>query len=114
MTELRNRHCRIIERGETPLAAAALEPLLQALHADWTLNAAGDAIQRVFRFKDFYQTMAFVNGLALIAHEEDHHPEMRVTYNTCSVNLTTHAAAGLTENDFICAAKIDALPVASS
>ena len=68
------------------------------------------ASQREFRFKDFYRTMSFVNALAHIANIEDHHPDLEVGYNYCRVRYTTHAIGGLSENDFICAAKIDQLP----
>ena len=64
------------------------------------------------RFRDFYRTMSFVNALAHIANIEDHHPDLEVGYNYCRVKFTTHAIKGLSENDFICAAKIDRIPVA--
>src|SRR6476469_9701213 len=64
---------------------------------------------KVYPFTNYYQTMAFVNALAWISHREDHHPDLRVGYNQCRVEYTTHAIGGLSENDFICAAKCDAL-----
>jgi len=67
------------------------------------------SISKVYEFDDFYETMAFVNALAYIAHVEDHHPELAVSYNRCAVTFSTHAIGGLSENDFICAAKIEAL-----
>jgi len=66
-------------------------------------------IARSFSFKDFYETMAFVNAVAYIANREDHHPDMEVSYNKCSLRFSTHSVGGLSENDFICAAKVDAL-----
>jgi len=66
-------------------------------------------IVRTFTFKNYYQTMAFVNGLAWIAHAEDHHPDIEVGYKTCKVRYSTHAIGGISENDFICAAKMNAL-----
>lgn len=69
----------------------------------------GDGITKTFTFKNYYQTMAFVNAVAWIAHTEDHHPGMEVGYKTCRVRYSTHAIGGISENDFICAAKIDAL-----
>jgi 4a-hydroxytetrahydrobiopterin dehydratase len=66
-------------------------------------------IEREFRFKNYYQTMAFVNAVAWIANRENHHPAMQVGYNICRVSYTTHAIDGLSENDFICAAKVEAL-----
>jgi 4a-hydroxytetrahydrobiopterin dehydratase len=67
------------------------------------------SISKVYEFDDFYETMAFVNALAYIAHREDHHPDLNVGYNRCAVTYSTHAIGGLSENDFICAAKIEAL-----
>jgi 4a-hydroxytetrahydrobiopterin dehydratase len=70
------------------------------------------AISRRYEFKNYYATMAFVNAVAWIAHKEDHHPELQVSYRFCLVRYTTHAIGGLSENDFICAAKADALMAA--
>jgi len=70
---------------------------------------SGGTISKTFTFKNFYETMGFVNALAFIANQEDHHPELEVAYKTCQVHYTTHDAGGLTEKDFVCAAKIDAL-----
>jgi 4a-hydroxytetrahydrobiopterin dehydratase len=75
----------------------------------WTLGQDCVEIQRSYPFKDYYQTIAFVNAVAWIAHQEDHHPEIEVGYNRCRVRFSTHSVGGLSENDFICAAKIDAL-----
>jgi 4a-hydroxytetrahydrobiopterin dehydratase len=69
----------------------------------------GQAIRREFRFKNFYETMAFVNAVAWISHREDHHPDLELGYNRCVVHYSTHAISGLSENDFICAARVDAL-----
>ncbi|MYN43233.1 4a-hydroxytetrahydrobiopterin dehydratase [Duganella sp. FT109W] len=80
---------------------------LQALVPDWTIDHG--RLTRSFAFKNYHRTMAFVNALAYVSHTEDHHPEMTVTYNTCIVRYDTHSAHGLTDNDFICAAKADAL-----
>jgi 4a-hydroxytetrahydrobiopterin dehydratase len=66
-------------------------------------------LSKTFRFADYYQTMAFVNALAWIAHQEDHHPDLSVHYNRVVVHFSTHDAGGLTLNDFICAAKTEAL-----
>ena len=72
-------------------------------------NLANCAIAKVFRFKDFYKTMAFVNAIALVVHRQNHHPDLEVTYNRCKVEFSTHSVGGLSENDFICAAKIEAM-----
>jgi 4a-hydroxytetrahydrobiopterin dehydratase len=67
------------------------------------------SISREFNFKNYYETMAFVNAVAWIAHSEDHHPDLAVGYNICTATYSTHSAGGLTESDFICAAKVDAM-----
>lgn len=75
----------------------------------WHGSTDGRQIYREFHFRDFHQTMAFVNAVARIAHQQDHHPEMLVSYNHAMIRYSTHAVSGLSLNDFICAAKIDAL-----
>ncbi len=109
MNDLRDKQCKPCEGGVEPLDRAQAEDYLDKLAADWTIDAAGKAIQKEFRFADFHHTMAFVNALAWIAHGEDHHPDLELGYGRCLVRYSTHAIAGLSENDFICAAKIDAL-----
>lgn len=69
----------------------------------------GEEITRSFQFKNYHETMAFVNASAWISHREDHHPDLEVGYNLCKVRYTTHSAGGLSEKDFSCAGKIDAL-----
>ena len=66
-------------------------------------------LTKTFRFKNYYETMAFVNAAAWISHREDHHPDLLVGYSQCKVSYVTHAIKGLSTNDFICAAKLDAL-----
>jgi 4a-hydroxytetrahydrobiopterin dehydratase len=68
-----------------------------------------DALEKSFDFADYYQTMAFVNALAFIAHTEDHHPELAVGYGRCTVRLRTHDVDGISTSDFFCASRIDAL-----
>ena len=79
--------------------------------AGWTLvtHASGNELQKTFPFKNYYETLAFVNASAWISHREDHHPDMGVHYNRCVVTYSTHDAGGVTLNDFICAAKLDRL-----
>jgi 4a-hydroxytetrahydrobiopterin dehydratase len=67
------------------------------------------AIEKTFGFDDYHHTMAFVNAVAWIAHAEDHHPDLAVSYNRCVVRFNTHSVGGISVNDFICAAKVDAL-----
>jgi len=108
MNTLREQHCSPIEKGTAPLDTRSAHELLTHLQ-DWQLADDNKSISRTFRFADFHKTMAFVNALAWIAHQEDHHPDLEVGYNRCTVNYSSHAAQGLTINDFICAARIDAL-----
>ncbi|MDE2088477.1 MAG: 4a-hydroxytetrahydrobiopterin dehydratase [Gammaproteobacteria bacterium] len=109
MSDLTSKHCKPCEGGVKPLDSGEAHALQAKLHPDWSLNEPGTEISRTFRFKNYYQTMAFVNAAAWIAHQEDHHPDMEVGYNRCRVRYSTHAIGGLSENDFICAAKLDAL-----
>lgn len=108
MSGLTEKTCKPCEGGVKPLDASAAQGLLAQLKS-WELSEDSKTIHQAFRFKNYYQTMAFVNAVAWIAHQEDHHPDMEVGYNRCLVNYSTHAIGGLSENDFICAAKIDAL-----
>ena len=108
MSELSEKRCKPCEGGVKPLDREEATALLSQL-SDWELSEDAKSIQRSFRFKNYYQTMAFVNAAAWIAHQEDHHPDMEVSYNRCLVHYSTHAIDGLSENDFICAAKVDAL-----
>ncbi len=112
MTELAQRKCKACEGGVPALGRSEAEKLRKELSAEWALDMEAGAIRRAFAFKDFYRTMSFVNALAHIANIEDHHPDLEVGYNYCRVRFTTHAIKGLSENDFICAAKIDRIPLA--
>ena len=77
----------------------------------WTLKGDGSAIaiEKTYRFANYHETMAFVNAVAFVAHGQDHHPEMRVLYDHCVVALNTHDVGGLSDTDFDCAARFDAL-----
>ncbi|MCI1003693.1 4a-hydroxytetrahydrobiopterin dehydratase [Herbaspirillum sp. C7C8] len=92
------------------LDEAAIASHLAAL-PDWTIE--GGKLARSFAFGNYYETLAFVNAIAWIIHADDHHPELVVTYNRCSVKFDTHSVnqgrGGLSANDFICAAKVDAI-----
>lgn len=78
---------------------------------DWTLHGEGAsvAIEKTYRFANYYETMAFVNALAFAAHVSDHHPELLVSYNRCVVRFNTHDVNGISTTDFACAAAADAL-----
>lgn len=101
-------HC-IPRRGiEHKLAEARIRELLPQIPG-WELTEAGHALSKTFRFDDYYRTIAFVNALAWIANRQDHHPDLSVHYDRCVVRFSTHDVGGLSENDFICAAKAEAL-----
>jgi len=106
--DLLSKRCLACEAGVPPLAADKIKQLLSQVET-WSTNNDNTVITRRFSFKNFYQTMGFVNAVAWIANKENHHPDLEVGFNYCVVNFTTHAIKGLTENDFICAAKINAL-----
>ena len=107
---LAQKKCKPCEGGVAPLTREAAERLLASLEHGWQLTADHKSIRRELAFKDFYRTMSFVNAVAHVANIEDHHPDLEVGYNYCRIRFTTHAIQGLSENDFICAAKIDQIP----
>ena len=109
MTELVEKRCRPCEGGVPPLSRADAERYLKKLEPSWSFSPDGTALERLYRFPDFHRTMAFVNAVAWIAHQEDHHQDLEVGYNRLKIRYQTHAIGGLSENDFICAAKIDRL-----
>lgn len=106
MPKLELRHC---SHATTLLNTAQVQDYLSQLQ-DWQVANDGNSIQRRYRFKNYEQTLAFVNTVAEIARAEDHHPDISFGYNYCEVHFSTHSVGGLSENDFICAARIDALP----
>lgn len=106
MNELARKKCKPCEGGVAPLSPDQAGPLLKGLDG-WALE--GGSISKTYRFRNYFETMAFVNAAAWISHREDHHPDLAVGYDQCRVTYVTHAIGGLSENDFICAAKLDAL-----
>ncbi len=108
MSHLTTKRCKPCEGGVKPLTKEEAQGLLSQLQ-DWSLNETATEISRSYKFKNYYETMAFVNAAAWIAHQEEHHPDFEVGYSRCLVRYSTHAIGGLSENDFICAAKVDAL-----
>jgi len=104
--DLAARKCVACEGGVAPLTEMEIRDLLKQLEG-W--EHVGGRIRKTYTFKDYYQTMAFVNATAWVSHREDHHPDVSVGYNQCRVEYVTHAINGLSENDFICAAKLDRL-----
>ena len=106
MNELARKKCKPCEGGVAPLTPDQVRPMLKGLPG-WALD--GKMIAKTYEFKNYFETMAFVNAAAWISHREDHHPDMMAGYSKCRVSYVTHAIDGLSENDFICAAKLDAL-----
>lgn len=104
--DLANKQCKPCEGGTPALPQAEINRFLSQLEG-W--QQQDQIISKTYPFKNYYQTIAFVNALAWMTHQADHHPDLTVTYNSCRVNYSTHAIGGLSENDFICAAKADAL-----
>lgn len=107
--ELSTSKCTPLRGLENQLSMEQVAVYLTVLPAGWRLLDDGQAIEKTFRFDDYYRTMAFVNALAFTAHAEDHHPDLGVHYNRCVVRYSTHDVGGLSLNDFICAAKAEAL-----
>ena len=107
--DLAIRSCKPCEGGVEPLAADIVAQLLEAIDDAWMLSADGLEISRCFEFPAYSRTLGFANAVAWIAIAEGHHPVLIVSYGSCDVSYTTHAVNGLTDNDFICAAKIDRL-----
>ncbi|GAB4186580.1 MAG: 4a-hydroxytetrahydrobiopterin dehydratase [Wenzhouxiangellaceae bacterium] len=108
MTQLATKHCAPCEGGCEPLNQDRVNQLLPQVPG-WNVVNDGLAIRRRFQFKGFYRTMSFINAMAWIANQEGHHPDFSAGFNFCEVTFTTHDIDGLSENDFICAARVNAL-----
>ena len=101
--DLLRENCRA---GAPRLGDAAVDDALAALPG-WSRD--GGVLRKSYSFPDYYRTIAFVNAVAWIANQQDHHPDLDVHYNRCAVAFSTHDAGGITRNDLICAARVDAL-----
>lgn len=108
--DLRQKKCLPCEGGVAPLSPSEVTYYLKQV-SGWRIT--DKSLHKQVKFKDFVQLMLFVNRMATIAEAEGHHPDFGVHYNVLDITLWTHAAGGLTENDFILAAKIDAIPQVS-
>jgi 4a-hydroxytetrahydrobiopterin dehydratase len=106
MEDLVKRKCKPCEGGVAPYSAEQSADMLKSLKG-WIVEDG--KLVKLYAFRNYFETMAFVNALAWVSHREDHHPDLAVGYNQCRVTYWTHAIGGLSENDFICAAKSDAL-----
>lgn len=108
MSDFIHQHCVACEGEGQAFGAAEIAAHLAKVSL-WSVNAEGTHIHRHFNFKNFLSTMAFANAVAWLAHQQQHHPLMEIGYKHCTITYTTDALSGLSINDFICAAKIDAL-----
>jgi 4a-hydroxytetrahydrobiopterin dehydratase len=108
MSPLKGKHCTPCEGGVPPLTGAQAEKMLEEVPF-WSLGEGGRELSRTFTFRDFHETMSFVNAVAWVANQEGHHPDLGVGYDRCTVRYSTHSIGGLSENDFICAAKVNGL-----
>lgn len=106
MSELSAQRCQACEGGVSPFTLTEINQQLVQIPG-WQYEQG--ALSRDFNFKNFYQTMAFVNAIAWMAHTENHHPDLEVGYQHCRIRYNTHAIGGISENDFICAAKVNKL-----
>jgi 4a-hydroxytetrahydrobiopterin dehydratase len=109
MSDLSTKKCESCEGIGSSLTPEQIQLLMPQLADGWQVQSNHTQIKKSFSFKNFYETMAFVNAIAWIANKENHHPDLELGYNYCHVTFTTHALNGLSHNDFICAAKMDAL-----
>lgn len=114
---LAQKKCLPCEIGTPPLTPQQFEPLLKQLKLEWEVidpsasSGQGKKIRHEFKFKDFNEAMEFVNKVAKLAEAEGHHPNIHIYYNKVVIDLTTHNIKGLSENDFILAAKIEQIPL---
>ncbi|MEZ5421181.1 MAG: 4a-hydroxytetrahydrobiopterin dehydratase [Vicinamibacterales bacterium] len=107
--DLRDRTCQPCQGGTPPLDAEACAKLMGELHGDWRLDAAARSLSRRFEFKGFAKAVQMANLAAWLGDKQGHHPDVTFGWGYCAVTYTTHEIGGLSENDFICAAKLDAL-----
>ena len=106
--DLTNKHCVPCEGGIDPIDRESALQMLSELPG-WSLSDDAKMIERNFEFRGFFRTMAFINAMAWVVNNENHHPDFSAGYNYCRIGFTTHAIDGLSENDFICAARVSAL-----
>ena len=100
-----------VHQNRRALSATEIVTQLSKLNGEQPLGwrLIDGALEKTFSFKNYYETMAFVNALAFIAHAEDHHPDLAVSYSKCTVRFNTHDVNGISASDFFCASKVDAL-----
>jgi len=98
--------CKPLPPGTPPLADARIRALLEELPG-WSIQ--NGKLTKTFSFRNYYETTAFLNATAWISHRQDHHPDIELSYNKLTLRYDTHSIGGLSENDFICAARVEAL-----
>ncbi len=103
---LSQKHCVPCEGGVAAFSRPHAEEMLEQL-SGWSLSGDAESISKTFKFKNFIAAMGFANDITPIAEDEGHHPDLHISWGKVTVELTTHAIGGLSENDFIMAAKID-------
>ena|SRR5690606_2943500 len=106
--DLTKKKCEPCEGGIKPFDQEEIKTYMSYLKTPWHVKG-GKGIEKVFRFKDFREAIKFINKVADIAEDEDHHPNILINYSTVKLSLWTHAIGGLSVNDFILASKIDAI-----
>lgn len=109
MSDLESKRCVPCEGGVASFTADEAKKFLTKIDKEWQLDNTNKMITRHYKFANYYETIAFVNAVAWMSHYQNHHPDLEVGYNHCLVRYTTHAINGLSENDFICASKVDHL-----
>jgi len=109
LSNLIEKKCKNCEEDAVALSDLEIQIHLEELNQAWSVGEDGKSIERSYTFPIYSRTIAFVNAVAWIATEEGHHPEMTIGYDYCTISYSTHSIDSLTENDFICAAKIDLL-----
>ena len=108
LSGLLQESCVAFKKGEAAIDSSTAQQLADAI-SDWEISDDNLYISKDFKFKNYYETIAFVNAVAWIAHQQDHHPDLKVSYNQCHITYSTHSVGGLSRNDFICAARINQL-----
>lgn len=108
MIELKNRNCKVLSKGSRPLDTHAIVEYKNMLRSQWDVTK-DQILKKEFQFESFKRAIAFVQEIAVIAEKENHHPDICIHYTTVEIELSTHDIGGLSENDFIMAAKIESL-----
>ena len=109
MPDLHLKSCTNVSSKIVKYTGEDINPMLNELDPDWFIAENGNRLERQFAFDNYAQTISFVNAIAFLAERQDHHPDMKVRYKSCDISFTTHTIGSLSQNDFICAARIDQL-----